>query len=219
MPNIHSEGSVVPNNVTTIVRAATPVIHALLTEEGVDFNRIIKMPDDVIRGGVGHAKIDGVLQKAYYDEDTRDEDGKLVLGKPHPYPEGATDWYEWSIANWGTKWNAYDHQVSQDDTVLRFDTAWSHPYPVMIRLSEMFPTELIQVLYADEDLGCNCAAYMLENGEITELPTPAEGTHEAADFASLVKYGVHYDDLDNDDEHSHFNTLEVLAHSLHVGGR
>jgi hypothetical protein len=41
-------------------------------------------------------------------------------------------WYEWSIANWGTKWNAYSQEPTErtDDTlILRFQTAWGPPYP------------------------------------------------------------------------------------------
>lgn len=38
---------------------------------------------------------------------------------------------EWSRENWGTKWNAYSHQPTEqtDDTLtLRFETAWGPPY-------------------------------------------------------------------------------------------
>lgn len=39
---------------------------------------------------------------------------------------------EWARQNWGTKWNAYDHEPIEqtDDTLtLRFQTAWGPPYP------------------------------------------------------------------------------------------
>lgn len=219
-----------PNHVTTILRAEREVIHALLTEDGVDFNRIIPMPDDVIRGSVGHANIDGEYQKVYYPEPDPDSDDPMGLrGKPIPYPEGATDWYEWSIEHWGTKWNAYDHEVSEDDTVVRFDTAWAHPYPVMTKLSEMFPDQILQVVYADEDLGNNFGVYAMKDGLLAEMPCPGEGTDEAADLASLIKYGKHYRDLYDEDEYEgeapvvvfidterkEFTPLEVLAHAMH----
>jgi len=222
-----------PNHVTTILRAPTEVIHTLLTEGGVDFNRVIPMPDDVIKGGIGHAKIDGEMQKVYWPEGERTEDDPLGLKvEPVLYPEGATDWYEWSIENWGTKWNAYDHELSEEDTVVRFDTAWAHPYPVIDAFSKQHPEVLMQVIYADEDLGSNFGAYAIRNGEMKELPTPEEGTPEARDLASLIKYGKHYRDLYDEDEEGEapavvfidteqkeFSPLEVLRHSLHVGGQ
>ena len=30
---------------------------------------------------------------------------------------GAPSWYDWSIKNWGTKWNAYGYDKSRDDSV------------------------------------------------------------------------------------------------------
>lgn len=41
-------------------------------------------------------------------------------------------WYDWSIENWGTKWNAYSHKPTDrtsDGLILRFETAWAPPYP------------------------------------------------------------------------------------------
>lgn len=43
---------------------------------------------------------------------------------------GASDWYNWSIINWGTKWNAYDVNYfphNENAFVVTFDTAWSPP--------------------------------------------------------------------------------------------
>jgi hypothetical protein len=55
---------------------------------------------------------------------------------------GHTDWYGWSVENWGTKWNSYDFcLVSQDPDklVIRFDTAWSVPMPIFQKLLELHP--------------------------------------------------------------------------------
>ena len=35
------------------------------------------------------------------------------------------NWYDWNIDNWGTKWNAYDTELS--DTGILFYTAWESP--------------------------------------------------------------------------------------------
>jgi hypothetical protein len=56
---------------------------------------------------------------------------------------GFYDWYDWRIANWGTKWNSYHFQIDDDerDGVLsfHFDTAWSFPSPIFEKLARMFP--------------------------------------------------------------------------------
>lgn len=188
-----------PNHVTTIVRANRDVIHDLLTEDGVDFNRVIPMPDNVIQGGIGSATIDGVYQKVYYPEPIIGEDGKPTKSEPVPYPVGGIDWYEWSIQNWGTKWNAYSDEVLEEDRIVKFDTAWSHPYPVIEALSKKHPDHVIEVAYADEDLGFNLGVYRALNGEYWEYDIPAEGSDAATDLACIIKYGRRYADMESDD--------------------
>jgi hypothetical protein len=71
---------------------------------------------------------------------------------------GHTSWYPWSIANWGTKWNAYSFQLHEEAPgrlVYTHDTAWSFPEPVYDALSERFPTLRICIACFDE---CSCFA-------------------------------------------------------------
>lgn len=66
---------------------------------------------------------------------------------------GHAGWYDWSIANWGTKWGAYSyrqHERSEGRVVVLFETAWSTPTPVLRKLSEMWPTLRFDVLAFDE---------------------------------------------------------------------
>ena len=74
---------------------------------------------------------------------------------------GFTSWYKWSIKNWGTKWNAYLSDVSNDYTELTFDTAWTIPEPVFIEISKKCP---IYVVYAGEDMGEGYGIVKYENG-------------------------------------------------------
>lgn len=65
---------------------------------------------------------------------------------------GYSGWYDWNVANWGTKWDLCDITVSQpyDDTVLlHFDTAWSPPIEAYAKL---------------EELGFQVRAYYYESG-------------------------------------------------------
>lgn len=98
----------------------------------------------------------------------------------HGYP----DWYSWSCAKWGTKWNAYDIKKIANDSI-RFDTAWSTPFPVMLKLSELFPSLTVEVYYADEDIGSNCGSYFLKAGTLINEYSP-EG-NEAIKFAHKIQ--------------------------------
>lgn len=153
-----------PNWITNIVEAPEHVIDAMLNDEGqVDFNTIIPTPEDVFQGALGN-------------EERR------------KYP-GEKNWYEFNIANWGTKWNASGtNRFSPTKTT--FETAWSNPIPIFVKLSEMFPEEDIYVAYADEDLGNNCGAYKLNNGEIVYSPNIEPGSSIAYEFSSLIIYGT-----------------------------
>lgn len=80
---------------------------------------------------------------------------------------GFDTWYDWSCANWGTKWNSSNTYVVDDNNV-EFDTAWSCPFEVLKALSKQYADIEIYVEYADEDLGSNCGYFTLQNGEIIE---------------------------------------------------
>jgi len=70
-----------------------------------------------------------------------------------PRPQSAEDdWYEWNIANWGTKWDASDFFITRhDDGTLdmTFNTAWSPSLEVTRQLSEDFPSLQIRHFYEE----------------------------------------------------------------------
>ena len=139
-----------PNHITNIltVQGGQEEIDACLAyivgekdEDGhqrlIDFDKIIPAPKHIFMGNLSSV-----------DEERR--------GKKHC-------WYDWSIYNWGTKWNAY--QISRDGNVVRFDTAWNMPDPIFRELSALFPNLTFHVDYADEDIGSNCGTCVYQNGE------------------------------------------------------
>ena len=66
---------------------------------------------------------------------------------------GYPDWYHWSIANWGTKWDAYDYEQRSSEPNLfafKFETAWSFPEPIFDRLAELHPELRFEVESVDE---------------------------------------------------------------------
>ena len=98
---------------------------------------------------------------------------------------GCSDWYDWRIRNWGTKWNSYDGGFCDDNKIL-FLTAWSRPQEIIQKLAEMYPEICIEHLWADEDYGYNCGKAVYENGQLTEEFIPDGGSDEADELADLV---------------------------------
>ena len=72
---------------------------------------------------------------------------------------GWKDWYDWSIDNWGTKWNSCNTQSPSAKDIEKeelteieiwTETAWSPATPVYRKLQQMYPELGIEVLYGDE---------------------------------------------------------------------
>lgn len=93
----------------------------------------------------------------------------------------AANWYDWRLQNWGTKWNAYDQSLSDNQIV--FQTAWNTPVEVIEKLSALFPDALFTLKYADEDLGHNCGEYQFQQGESDKI-SGMEGSEDAIEFAN-----------------------------------
>jgi hypothetical protein len=71
---------------------------------------------------------------------------------------GYADWYDWSIFNWGTKWNAYDvtewsiNECSEytASATIYYETAWSPATALWLNVSKEYPTLEFYHEFADE---------------------------------------------------------------------
>jgi Ferredoxin-like domain in Api92-like protein len=64
---------------------------------------------------------------------------------------GFENWAQWSQHHWGTKWNVYFIERSEDEpNVLYFSSAWSPIIPALIELSRRFPRVVIELTFAEE---------------------------------------------------------------------
>lgn len=110
---------------------------------------------------------ESAMEEAYRSpESKRDEmyqNGQTYIDNYEKY--GCTTWYDWRYKYWGTKWNAYDNDQKGEDAII-FETAWSNPEPVMLKLSEMYPEATIEHWWADEDIGSNDGYRVYRGGEI-----------------------------------------------------
>ena len=67
------------------------------------------------------------------------KEAKMYLSNEKKYGYG--DWYGWSVAKWGTKWDASDVKMTEGPKALvyTFYTAWCSPLPVIVELSKQYP--------------------------------------------------------------------------------
>ena len=96
---------------------------------GFSFEALRPMPDDLRFIHKGSREIDGKRFTRWYEDPPRGLTDDDVQALREIY--GAADWYEWSIRNWGTKWDAYDSLLEKGDGWIKvwFNTAWEPPGP------------------------------------------------------------------------------------------
>jgi hypothetical protein len=194
-----------PNHIENIVSFkgskddVVEVMNILFDGEGnVTFDGFLPMPEELV-GTSSPVRIvskkDYVLAVKKRGKDIKD--GKDVFGGLPMTSKmqsellskyGVDNWYDWACNNWGTKWGAYDGNKCNDNT-LRFCSAWSTPYPAMVKLSEKFPEVVIKVRFADEDFGSNVGEYELCGGVVTNQNVPDSGSYEAYKMAIDISGG------------------------------
>lgn len=107
-----------------------------------------------------------------FEKTEKGEKGMLALGKQavdNFLRFGATDWYEWSLSNWGTKWNAHNTEVPDINTPdIYFDTAWDRVPALIQKLSQMHKDCLFKYDYAEEQAGYFAGSITFKNGEVIE---------------------------------------------------
>jgi len=121
-----------------------------------DFNAVIPMPPELNPPPVDYR----TLSEADRDEICMsDEITNARLRKVY----GADNWKDWSIKNWGTKWNAYEDKILEQGTkskhpgfphreayafvIYAFSTAWEPPVSVIRKLRNECPDFQISAFY------------------------------------------------------------------------
>ena len=90
---------------------------------------------------------------------------------------GAPSWYDWSIKNWGTKWNASRTEINGNEII--FETPWD-PVPELIKLlSKDYPNAVFEYDYSDEQICVYCGEIEISNGEYTKVEQYEDGSKEA----------------------------------------
>lgn len=127
-----------------------------------DFNTIIPMPDE-LRSAVPPLEIVGSQEAAdAINADWRkrgfDDDAVRAITRAEHTRRitmyDAAEWYDWARKNWGTKWNACRAEVDQptgNQLCYWFDTAWSPPEPIAVKLSKTCAARGLTLEWEAED--------------------------------------------------------------------
>jgi hypothetical protein len=181
-----------PNWVTNKIAAPQHVIRAMLNAEGrIDFETAAPFPGPCGKDWGGYAMDAEEAAKIICDVPTDDHPLISMLQTSNreqfdikKLSEESFEQFVGMVRNWracgylhpmdfnrkvrGTKWNAYEPEAFPEEGRCQFDTAWSCPTGVLVKVSERFPEDTITVTYADEDIGSNCGTFTLKAGQILE---------------------------------------------------
>lgn len=163
----------------------------------IDFDKIIPMPKSlrITSGSLGNIGYDYLKNHNVHNYLCLSDENKeeaLKLGKQYVENEekwGYTTWYEWSVDNWGTKWNAYGFEDIEnfkteetEGCIITFNTAWSPPLPIFQKLISNHPNAKFKLIFADEDAGSNVGVLYGENGNLLSTDFPPSHSFEAFDI-------------------------------------
>jgi len=188
MPNHTANNFVIQGPVADINR----FISAVKTDETeLDFNGVYPMPVE-LKGTSSPTRIQTQeeVDYAWSDWNKRKEAGTLASHeKDKPWglgltmeqamclleKYGVTNWYDWCITNWGTKWNAYDarewsvteHGDGTAHGTIYYETAWSPATALWLRVSKDYPTLEFYHEFVDEG-GMFLGSETIVNGEIID---------------------------------------------------
>jgi hypothetical protein len=151
-----------PNHCTNLLSCTSgktigSIIKPYLTDDGknLDFDKIIPIPDGIIKT-FQDSTIEEITKERTPEEIEARQKEHDALCEQNLKDYGHKNWYDWCVANWDTKWNAYSCYTLEDDSLkleeihdLGFQTAWSPPINVIRELSKL-TGESLRMSYYDE---------------------------------------------------------------------
>lgn len=118
--------------------------------------------------------------------------GKAVQENMSKY--GARTWYDWCNREWGTKWNAYNQERINENTIT-FQTAWCGVPKILHEIAQSHPDVELSYLYADEDWGNNVGSFTFHGADV-DANLPTGGSDEARAIAEELLGPCWYEDED-----------------------
>jgi len=166
MPNWCSNFLRVEGNPAEVKRFADMVIvEREGTNDEYDFtmNKLHPLPDE----------LKDTISPVMWRGDETDVEGKAAYEKhckelKEKY--GYDNWYDWQVANWGTKWDIGEANINEDEEgsiSFNYDTAWGPNEAWVKYASTKFPELKFYLTY--EEPGCDfCGVLVCEDGEVSE---------------------------------------------------
>ena len=144
----------------------------------VTFNKIIPMPEILRHTGQGGRVISGREVKSWFIVKRADwsagvKEDAVRLFTPEEEMQlveiGFSDWYRWSLARWGCKWDASTSEGSEPEYIpdgdgpdatatFKFETPWGPPEQVCLALRERFPDVDMELFWREP--GVSAAGYL-----------------------------------------------------------
>lgn len=149
---------------------------------------------------------DGSWTQEEYDERVEKNNTLLAQQKANLAKYGAKDWYDWCIANWGTKWGDCDTSIDLPDECepyppywsasMWFQTAWGTATQAWEEISRKFPTLVFEFSH-DEEAGFFAGMEVIHNGSV-----------EYENFYEPCEYAEEIDWDDDDSVQAHYDWKE-----------
>lgn len=169
-----------------------------------DFNKIIPMPKSLAETEASSNNywdlyeyckknnlpippicLDRIWHKANKQPDL--EKGEQLYNNIKNY--GYLNWYDWSVDNWGTKWNVLSEDIEitlKDKEVLEisFQTAWSPPFPIFEEITKKFSIVTLVAKCISEGIDVEYEFTYYGGEMINSLEFPFEYDEEKDEFVN-----------------------------------
>ena len=84
---------------------------------------------------------------------------------------GYYDWYQWSLDNWGVKWDASNLQTKElsdfHTLIYTFDSPWGTPEHFVVELSKLYPSCTFEMVSGSIENDCHYE-FVCDNGKFEE---------------------------------------------------
>ena len=120
---------------------------------------------------------------------------------------GFKDWYDWSIANWGTKWSDCETQLVYQvptELVYAFDTAWGPPIELIEKLSAKYPTLTFRIVYEELGMGFMGLQEMRDGELLNSYSLDVDSSSGSIEIGAAKFDFVPYSDDKEDDHYDSF---------------
>lgn len=169
----------------------------------------------------------GEMTKERYDELVAEKVADYEAGQKAKAETGFTDWYNWAVNNWGTKWAPTITNVSlttdsdEPSVDIWYETAWSPCDGLIAKMSEAFP-HLTFLVSVTEEADHYFGASLFRNGvqhdvfhSFDDKSLPKQFAKRIAEASKIVE-GDDIDDEKWEEYHEAMNDIrcDIMEHCV-----